>query len=161
MKKIIIGSFILLGAMPANAQKESDSKIKFNVAAELGLANGALGLTHSLGLGATAQIEYEINEKTRATAMSGIINYSGRSIDGTTKFSGLTAIPILVGAKYYFSDNFYGAAQLGISLFSGTSPLTYAPGVGFMINEKIEALVKYTGYANLGGAFGVRVAYNL
>jgi hypothetical protein len=161
MKKIILAAFILIGAISANAQKGNDSKINFNVGAEIGFANGNLGITHSLGLGATAQIEYEVNEKTRAIATSGIINYSGRSIDGATKFSGLTAIPVLVGAKYYLSDNFFGTAQIGLSLFSGVSPFTYSPGLGFMINEKIEALVKYTGYSNLGGAFGVRVAYNL
>jgi hypothetical protein len=164
MKKIIISSLILIGSISVDAQKQKDSKISFNVAAEIGIANGNFGVTHSLAIGATAQIEYEVNEKTRITANSGIIQYSGRSVSDAFKYTGVTAIPVLVGAKYYFSDNFYGAAQLGLSIFSGivgSSKLTYSPGLGFMINEKIEALVKYTGYANLGGAFGVRVAYNL
>ena len=165
MRLLILAVLITTTALTTTAQKGNDSKIKFNVGAELGFANGAFGNTHSFAIGATAQIEYQVNEKTRATANSGIIQYSGKSIDATTKFSGITAIPVLVGAKYYFSDNFYGAAQLGLTIFSGalvgTSKFTYSPGLGFMINDKIDATLKYTGFSNLGGAFGVRVAYNL
>ncbi len=161
MRTLLLAVFINVFSIATNAQKGNDSKINFNVGAELGFANGGLGVTHSLGIGATAQIEYAVNEKTRATAMSGVLNYSGKSIDGATKFSGLTAIPVLVGVKYYLSDNFFGTAQLGVSLFSGVTPFTYSPGIGFMINGKVEAQLKYTGYANLGGAFGIRVAYNL
>jgi hypothetical protein len=164
MKKIMICSFIVIGALATKAQK-NESKVNFNVGAELGLATGNLNIAYSLGIGATAQLEYSMDEKSRITVNSGIIQYVGRKIPGgSTKYRSTAVIPILAGIKYDFASNFYGSAQLGVSVFSGvgqTSKFTYIPGLGFRINEKLDALLKYTGYSDAGGAFGVRVAYSL
>jgi hypothetical protein len=163
MKKIIISSFILIGALTATAQK--GSKMGFNIGAELGFATGNLNLAYSIGIGATAQLEYAMDEKSRITVNSGIIQYVGKKISGTAlKNQSNAVIPILAGVKYNFASNFYGSAQLGVSLFTGkvgATKFTYEPGLGFKINEKLDALVKYTGYSDFGGAFGVRVSYSL
>ena len=112
-----------------------------------------------------------MDEKSRITLNSGIIQYVGRelpnSIPGVAaaKVRNNAVLPILGGVEYDFASNFYGSAQLGVSVFAGSSGLgskfTYIPGLGFRINEKLDALLKYTGYSDLGGAFGVRVAYSL
>jgi hypothetical protein len=165
MKKIIITSLFLTCTLLLTAQKNSDSKINFNVGAELGFATGLLNEAYSITYGATAQIEYQINDKTRVTANSGIQQFVGRKIPGTSlKNQSNSVIPILAGAKYYLSDNFFGSAQLGVSLFTGkvgATKFTYMPGLGFKINDKVEAMVKYTGYSDFGGAFGARVSYSL
>jgi hypothetical protein len=170
MKKIIFSSIIILvTAYSANAQK--DSKVNFNIGAELGFATGNLNIAYSLGIGATAQLEYAMDEKSRITLNSGIIQYVGRKLPNSVpgiaaaKYRNNAVLPILAGVKYDFASNFYGSAQLGVSVFAGSSGLgskfTYVPGLGFKINEKLDALLKYTGYSDLGGAFGVRVAYSL
>ncbi len=164
MKKIVLSLSIIIVSLTSNAQKD-DSKVKFNVGGELALATGNLNIAYSVGLGATAQLEYRIDEKTHLSLNSGIIEYVGRKIENTTtKIRNTAVIPILGGVKYNFASNFYGAAQLGISIFSGagqTAKFTYIPGLGFEINDKVDVLLKYSGYSNAGGAFGVRVAFAL
>jgi hypothetical protein len=170
MKKWILSASFLLGTfLSTNAQK-NDSKINFNVGAELGFATGNFNGAYSIGIGATAQLEYAIDEKSRITVNSGIIQYVGRKLPAipgvaAAKVRNNATLPILAGVKYDFASNFYGSAQLGVSVFAGSSGLaskfTYIPGLGFRINEKLDALLKYTGYSDLGGAFGVRVAYTL
>ncbi len=165
MKNTVITILMMLGSLIANAQKNNDSKIDFNVGAELGFATGILNSAYSITYGATAQLEYQINDKTSITGNSGIQQFVGRKLPGTSlKNQSNTLIPILAGGKYYISDNFFGSVQLGLSLFTGkvgATKFTYAPGLGFKINDKVEALVKYTGYSNFGGAFGARVSYSL
>jgi hypothetical protein len=147
------------------AQKRDESKIRFNVGAELGLATGILKDYYSIGIGATAELEYLVDDNLSVTANSGIIQYVGRKIPNTTtKYLSSATIPILIGGKYMLSDNFFGTLQLGTSLFSGVDKgarFTYIPGLGFKVNEKITAQIKYTGYSSFGGAFGVRVSYSL
>ncbi len=166
MKKLVLGLLLAITALQIQAQKKnSDSKIGFNVGAELALATGNLNTTYSIGLGATANLEYMVDEKITAYVNSGILQYVGRKIAGTNLKARNTAVfPILGGVKYNFASNFYGVAAVGVSVFSGagqSSKFTYLPGLGFKANDKFDILLKYTGYANAGGAFGVRVSYAL
>jgi hypothetical protein len=164
MKKLTVVILMVCVSIIANAQKDN-SKVNFNLGAELGLATGNLNIAYSIGIGATAQLEYAMDEKSRITVNSGIIQYIGKKISGTAlKNQSNAVIPVLAGVKYDFASNFYGSAQLGVSLFTGkvgATKFTYVPGLGFRINEKLDALLKYTGYSDFGGAFGVRVAYSL
>jgi hypothetical protein len=170
MKKLVLSLAIVTACLNSNAQKD-ESKVKFNVGGELALASGNLDAIYSIGLGATAQLEYGIDEKTHITLNSGILQYVGRKVESPIpnspafKIRNSAVIPILAGVKYNFASKFYVAAELGVSIFSGSSSLgskfTYIPGLGFKVNDKWDALIKYTGYSNAGGAFGVRVAYTL
>ncbi len=163
MKKLVFSLAIVVISFASKAQKNSN--VSFNVGAELGLATGNLNTVYSIGIGATAQLEYKMDENANLTVNSGIIEYVGKKISGsTTKFRSSAAIPVLAGVKYYFASNFYGAAQLGVTIFSGvggSSKFTYSPGLGFKVNEKADVLLKYTGYSDAGGAFGIRVGYTL
>jgi hypothetical protein len=166
MKKILFVLVLASTALQMQAQKKnSDSKISFNVGGELALSTGSLNDKYSLGLGATAQLEYAYDEKINFTLNSGILQYIGKKIPGgTTKERNRAVFPVLGGAKYNFAKNFYGSAAIGVSIFSGSggsSKFTYIPALGFKANDKIDVLLKYTGYANSGGAFGVRVSYAL
>ncbi len=165
MRKIFFALVAMLVTVCSFAQNKSDNKITFNVGGELGLATGNLGNVSSLGLGATAQLEYALQDKTYITLNGGIIEYFGKKIPSTnTKYISSAAIPLIGGAKYFFADNFYGDAKIGVTIFSGyttNAKFTFSPGLGFKINEKWDALLKYTGYAGTGGAFGVRIGYVL
>jgi hypothetical protein len=166
MKKILFVLVLAITALQMQGQKKnSDSKIAFNVGGELALATGNLKSLYSIGLGATAQLEYQYDEKMRIVVNSGILQYVGRKTTPGQKNRNSAVIPVLGGVKYNFASNFYGAAEVGVSIFSGSaSPgtkFTYVPALGFSANDKIDVLLKYTGYANAGGAFGVRVSYAL
>jgi hypothetical protein len=167
MKKSLFVACLVLTTIFANAQKRSsDNKVSFNVGGELALATGDFSSTHSFGIGATAQLNYNLEENIDLIANAGIIAFSGKKIEGTnSKYKGIALIPILVGGKYYFSENFYGQAALGLGIFNGSgssvNKFSYSPGLGFKINDKLDALVKYTGYTKVGGSFGVRVGYTL
>jgi hypothetical protein len=172
MKKILFVLALAIAAFQTQAQKKnSDSKISFNVGGELALATGNLKDAYSIGLGATGQLEYQYDEKMRIIVNSGIIQYVGKKITNpipntpAIKIRNSAVIPVLGGVKYNFASNFYGVAEVGVSIFSGSSSLgskfTYIPALGFSANDKIDILLKYTGYANAGGAFGVRVSYAL
>jgi hypothetical protein len=167
MKKVLLILVLVISVSQIKAQrKNNDSKIRLNVGGEIGLATGDLNSRYSLGLGATVNLEYLIDEKLTAYANSGLIEFIGKKIPGTnTKYRSTATFPIIGGVKYYFANNFYGTAALGVTIFSGagiqSNKFTYLPGLGFKANDKVDILFKYTGYANAGGAFGVRVSYAL
>ena len=166
MKKIIFVLAVSVLALNTNAQKNNnDSKIGFNVGAELGIVTGNLNSSYSIGLGATANLEYKVDDKLTALINSGLIEFVGKKVPGTQlKNRNSATIPVLGGVKYYLANNFYGQAALGFTVFSGAggfSKFTYSPALGFKANDKMDILFKYTGFANAGGAFGVRVSYAL
>ena len=161
MKKLISILLTLIVSIATTAQK--DAKVNLTIGGELGLATGNLNGAYSIGIGATAQVEYKLDDKVHITANSGLIQYVGKKIKGTAlKNQSNAVIPVLAGAKYFFAHNFFGNLQLGVTVFTGKvggNKFTYVPGLGFMINEKVDLLFKYTGYTQLGGAFGVRIGY--
>ena len=161
MKKLIIAFFITATALSANAQKNKN--VKFSVGAELGVPTGNLNTVYSLAVGATAQADVKIDKDAAVTFNTGVIQYLGKKVKNTNlRYRSQAFIPLLVGVKYYFTPMVYGSGQLGTSISTaqgGGSTFTYIPGVGFKFDEKIDLLVKYTGYSGDGGAFGVRLGY--
>jgi hypothetical protein len=182
MKKLLMSAAIIVLAVGVNAQKGSDDvkKVKFSAGLEAALPLGDFGKAYSFGIGATAQVDYNVAENLDLTGNVGYISFSGKTIStpavtvgGTVIFPATNVkvpsvgyIPVLVGAKYLFSENIYGSAQLGVTIASAkgssSSVFTYAPGIGYKISDNLDALLKYTGYSQNGGSsstIGVRVAY--
>ncbi len=161
MKKLLLGVLILLAAT-ANAQKTK--KLKFSVGPEIAAVTGNLNTRYSIAIGATAQMDYTISSDAAVTLNAGLIQLLGRKIaNTTTKYQSTTLIPLLVGVKYYFIPKLYGSAQLGTSVSTrtgGGSTFTYVPGIGYKIDEKLDLLLKYTGYSGDGGTFGVRLGFS-
>lgn len=159
MKKLITTLVIIVVALNVNAQKN----VKFSLGAELGVPTGNLNTIYSVAVGATAQADVKIDTDAALTFNTGIIQYVGKKIKNTNfKYRSEALIPLLVGVKYYFSPMVYGSGQLGTSISTaqnGGSTFTYIPGVGFKFDERIDLLLKYTGYSGDGGAFGVRLGY--
>ena len=158
MKKLL-SLVLLFAALSATAQKN----LKFSIGAELASATGNLNKFYSFGVGATAQVDYMVTNDLALTGNAGVIELVGRKIGGTnTKNRSNAVIPLLVGIKYYITPALYGSGQLGTSVFSlgNGSVFTYSPGLGYKINSKIDALLKYTGYSSIGGTFGIRIGYS-
>ena len=162
MKKLILAFIITATAISVNAQKNKN--VIFSLGAELGVPTGNLNTIYSVAVGATAQADIKIDTDAALTFNTGIIQYVGKKIKNTNfKYRSEALIPLLVGVKYYFTPMVYGSGQLGTSISTqqnGGSTFTYIPGVGFKFDERIDLLVKYTGYSGDGGAFGVRLGYS-
>ncbi len=161
MKKMILIAVIIIAAINTKAQKSNT--IRFSLGAEVGAVTGNLNSVYGAAFGATAQVEYKATEDLGITGNAGIINLTGKKISGTNlKYKSSALIPLLVGIKYYFSPKAFGSAQIGTSVSTksgGGSSFTYIPGVGYQFSERIDALVKYTGYSSDGGTFGLRIGY--
>ena len=161
MKKLILASIITATVISVNAQKNKN--VIFSLGAEFGVPTGNLNTIYSVAVGATAQADIKIDTDAALTFNTGIIQYVGKKIKNTNfKYRSEALIPLLVGVKYYFTPMVYGSGQLGTSISTqqnGGSTFTYIPGVGFKFDERIDLLVKYTGYSGDGGAFGVRLGY--
>ena len=165
------------------AQKESkeDSKpLSFSIGVDGSLPLGTFGDSYNIGIGGSAQADYKVAESFAITLNAGYLTYSGKSyqtivginpitfqpIYGTAKYAAFNLIPVLAGAKYWFSPNVYGSAQLGLSFASGNgnsgSNFTYAPGVGVKFSQ-FDVLLKYTGISGNGSsinAAALRAAFN-
>ncbi len=173
MKKVILSLAIAAIAFSVNAQdSKSDKPLKFSVGVEAGLPLGDFKETSKFGIGGSVQGEYAAAEKVGLTLNAGFLSFSGKSIteDGETfKYPSLSIIPVLAGAKYYFTEKVYGHAQVGLSFMSvkfegvssSTSGFTYAPTIGVMPSENIDISLKYVGISKEGTTsfLGLRVAY--
>ncbi len=160
MKKLIFAACFMIAAFGANAQTKN---IKVSIGAEFSGVIGNLNNVYSIVAGATAQIDFKIDKDAAITLNTGIVDFIGKKIKGTNlKYRSVAAVPLLAGVKYYFVPKVYGSAQLGGTFFTnsgGGSAFTYVPGIGFQIDNNLDLLVKYTGYSDKGGAFGIRLGY--
>ena len=162
-------------AFSVNAQdSKSDKPLKFSVGVEAGLPLGDFKEYAKFGIGGSVQGEYAVMESLGLTLNAGFLSFGGKTVDlgglGSFKYGSTTLIPVLAGAKYYFTEKVYGHAQLGVSFLSykedgetsSSSAFTYAPGIGVMATENIDILLKYQAATKNGSSLsflGLRVAY--
>ena len=147
----------------ANAAEEGDHK---SIGINLGLPT-TTGYTAVIGV--DFKYEHFLQENLYLTGRLGFNYIPGKSYTfpdgngGTYSFSySAYQIPLLVGAKYFFSENVYGTAELGgvysgvkFNLFglTGTATTTgfaFAIGGGYKINDQIDLGLTYGGYDGFG-----------
>ena len=168
MKKIFLAITGIAFFSGAFAQKETDNSFRFSVGPEIGFATGDFNITHSVGIGATVQGEFNVFTGTNLTLTTGYISYAGKSAGSGIKYKAAGILPLKAGVKYFLSEGFYGAAQLGAGFFNngGGTAFAYTPMLGYEFNTKsgkaVDASFKYDGYsinkATLG-SIGFRLAY--
>jgi hypothetical protein len=168
MKKIFLAVAVTAICTGAFAQKGSDRKFGFSAGPEIGFATGNFNNTNSIGIGASVQAEFNVAPSTNITLTTGYLSYAGRSAGSGIKYKAAGVLPFKAGVKYYLSEGFYGAAQLGAGWFNngrGTA-LAYTPMLGYEFNTKtdkaVDASFKYDGYSINGSGFGsvgFRLAY--
>lgn len=144
MKKVLFTLALAIAAFAANAQKEdaaSAKKFIFGGGANLGIVVGDYSSIFSLAYGADLQGEYVASDKLGLTVSAGYVNFVAKS--GFSSGDGI--IPVLGGARYYFTEKVFGSAQAGVSFATGGGGtwFTFAPGVGFRINDNIDIMAKY------------------
>lgn len=125
-----------------NAQNTETKPFKIGVGLMAGLPMGDYSDFANLAYGIDLQGEYTIKPAFALTLSGGYLNFISKG-GGDLEVG---SIPILAGAKYYFSDKFYGCAQVGLTFFTvsgGGSSFTFAPGIGYKINKNFDVLAKY------------------
>ena len=130
MKKLLSVFFaVILFAGLLNAQGKKSLGVGLNVA--LPMSN--FGDVAGTGFGGTAVFELEFAPQIVGTGTAGYISWGGKDF-GSFSYS-YSAIPILVGVKYFFmpAGGFYANGQLGFYLFSADVdvPATTVAGITF------------------------------
>jgi hypothetical protein len=178
MKRVLVLLVVALFMVGfANAQT---SKIKIGVGPYIGLPMGSFGDVTSIGFGGLAQGEYDLAPQIVGTVTAGYLSFSGKSINGVDLGS-WSIIPILVGGKYFFTPNMYGAIQIGLNMVSYTAKVpyitSYAPltfgyrdetfsssefgfniGVGYEM-KPFDFLVKYGTFGSDASAISLTALY--
>jgi len=128
----------------------------------IGLPTGDYADVANFAYGVDIMGEYAVAPSFDLTFSTGCVNWAKKSgYTGDVKL-----IPVLAGAKYYFSDKLYGSAQAGLSFATESgagSVFTFAPGIGYKIADKFDLLLKYQSGSKNGSTvsfLGVRAGYS-
>ncbi|RCH55675.1 hypothetical protein DJ568_07245 [Mucilaginibacter hurinus] len=175
MKKIFTLAIVSLAALlSSNAYAQDVKKFTIGIGLEGALPVGGLKNAYSVGAGATVRAAFGVTDNSAVTLTSGAIAFipkdlsiGGQNVDLKAQIN----IPVKAGYKYFFSDNFYGIGEAGMSFIKtyvpngagGTtsvsgSEFTYAPGVGAQFGG-FDASLRYEGYSG-AGFLGLRLGFN-
>lgn len=160
MKKLLTVLFaIILFAGYTNAQKD----MSLGAGVIVSLPMGDFGDAANTGFGGTASFEMDLIPQLVGVGQAGYITW-GTDVDEVS----FSAIPILVGVKYFFVPGigFYGIGQLGLTIFSADTPeivtpigtfggsessteFTFGIGAGYEIPVAPNVALDFTGGFNL------------
>jgi hypothetical protein len=169
MKKLVLALAVVCASTFVSKAQMKAGDFKFGVGLHFGLPTGDFHTTSSFGIGGEVQGEYAFADNLTAVATSGFTYFAGKSFDdgagGTYKIN-YGHIPVLVGARYYASEQFFVGAQIGYGHYSaaysgsngfsgvtgGSGGFEYRPQVGYSANP-IQFILSYDGTAVTGGTF--------
>jgi hypothetical protein len=174
MKKILL-TLAVIGAATfssfAQTTATTSSKVneggKFSIGIDGALSTGAASNFYSFGIGGSIKYEAPTALNTFFTISGGYESFLYKSefkVPGYSSADGF--VPLKAGIKHYFNDGFFGEAQAGISIYTGTGSFTsfaYSPGIGYSFNGGFEAGVRYEAWVKDGtmGQVALRLAYRL
>lgn len=171
MKKILLAAaFVLtLGSASAQVSEIVKGKPRFSVGLEAGLPTGDAAEGFGVFLGGSAKVEVPLSGSLYGTGSAGFVNlsYEKDVKDAIDDLPKQNFIPVKVGAKYFFTQNIYGAGELG-AVFgtaegAGTA-FAWTPGIGlsYPVSDKnnIDFDIRYESWANDGSLnqIGFRIA---
>jgi hypothetical protein len=132
--------------MSANAQGD----FKFGVGPQIGLPIGDASDISSFTIGGEVQGEVKFNESASFIATTGYTHFIGKDFGGIKLNYGV--VPILVGARYYPSENFFLGGQVGYGFFTGDASsggFAYKPQVGYDAGT-VQIALSYNGVSKNG-----------
>tara|TARA_R110002073_G_scaffold4213_1_gene27906 strand:+ start:46156 stop:46650 length:495 start_codon:yes stop_codon:yes gene_type:complete len=138
----------------------------FNGGIHLGIPVGDVSDFSGFNMGVDLSYLMEIADGLEAGFATGYSHFTGKDVDfGEISFEAedFGFIPLAGTARYGFSDQVFGALDLGyaISTNGGTGGFYYQPKVGY-IAEMMDIFAFYKGISANGGtvaSFGVGAAY--
>jgi hypothetical protein len=181
MKKVLIVAVLTAVSLAGFSQdKKNDKPLSFTVGVQGDLPIGNIFSEgafkekfsdhSSFGIGGYVQGKYSVAENMWLTLHAGYTSFLAKE----DSLDNISAIPVLAGFKYNFTEMVFATAQLGVSfLDDGTdnyTAFTYAPGIGVTFS-KFDLSLHYTGRSfKLGeeplkvdanmSSIGLRVGYN-
>lgn len=160
MKKTLLASIVLLFSFVCTNAQMTQGDFTFGAGIQLALPMGTFGNSYSFGIGAQLQGEYALTDQISGLATTGYTSFIGKTINtgfGDFKVPSVGHIPILVGARFYPSEQFFVGAQVGLGLYTGsgssTSGFEYRPQVGYNADQ-FQVILSYDATAVTGGTFG-------
>ena len=171
MKKatIVLALLVACFAGTASAQDAYVPTWAFGFDARGMLPMGDFGDVSEWGVGGTAYLAFNVAPQVALTGRAGYLYFGGKEypaaiglITGTAK-TNFNMIPILVGAKFFFSEGdmrVYGAGEAGLFMLSGTA--TFTPdGGGTETEVDLDGESKFGVVPTLGAQFKAGDAMNV
>jgi len=158
-KQLLILAVLFLSITAVNAQSKSDDGVVFGGGVNLALPIGNNFSTYySFGIGLKVQAEKMFTDQVSGIGSIGYTDFFAKSFDdgsgNSVKASAFGLIPILVGARYYASTNFFIGAQIGLGIGTGggssTSGFDYLPQIGYNADQ-YQVVLGYNGLSESGG----------
>ena len=115
-----------------------------------------------MAYGFDLQAEFPVAPSLGLTLSAGYVDWVWKSgiKEGVEAIMGqsvsFSMIPVFGGAKYYFTDKFYGSAQLGVTFFTmkdAGNAFIFAPGLGIKVTDNFDLLLKYQTASKEGSHF--------
>lgn len=141
-------------------QDTFERKVNVGVAISSGVPIGTFSSVYSFAFSGNIKAELPTSQKFLLTLNAGYVQFL-RKRGG----EGIAFIPVLGGFKYHFEPKVFITVQAGFAIptFRNTGTVfCFAPGVGYNISKKLEAVAGYNGYAEYGfvlGSTGIELAY--
>lgn len=163
MKKVIFLVFVLAASVAVYAQS-SGAKTGFSGGVRFALPLGNFHLTHSVGIGAELQAEHKLSPNTSLTGTTGYTNFIGKSEKYSgynIKYDAVGYIPLLVGARYYPTQNVFVGGKAGYGILTGSGgAFNFEPQIGYN-TEKFQLALGYNALVDDGtlGHLGVSAVY--
>lgn len=159
--KLLVFVVLVALTLSVKAQSSDEKPFKIGAGALIGLPVGDISDVASLAYGVDVLCEYAVAPEFGVTLSAGYLDWAKKS--GVSGNMGV--IPVLVGAKYFFTDNIYGSGQIGISFYTESragNAFTWAPGIGYKISDNLDLLLKFESWSKNSittSFFGLRVGY--
>ena len=162
MKKLLLALTVICASVITSKAQMAAGDFKFGAGIHLGLPIGDFHNTASFGIGAELQGEYAFAENLTGVVTTGYTYFVGKSIDvgaGQSFKINYGHIPVLVGARFYPSEQFFVGAQIGYGHYSasgdgsgGSGGFEYRPQIGYNA-DPIQLILSYDGTSVSGGTF--------
>ena len=147
MKKVLlVAAFTVAGFIGANAQKD----FKLGAGINVGLPVGDLKTLSNFAVGAELQGELGFNETVKGLGTIGYTHFIGKDFGGVKPKFGF--VPILVGARFYASQQFFFSGQVGYGFATGDldgGGFAYKPQVGYDAG-KLQVAFSYNAISDEG-----------
>lgn len=153
-KLFIIFSFFISFTSFAFSQNGFNAGASFNIGFPVGSFNGIA----KTGIGGSVIAEYDFNNKFSATFSVSIQNFGSEiprfAIKGSTVDISITSVPVLLGARYYFTPDLFLLAEGGTHFFRVNADIS-----DLFNKQKLSTDYESKFGGGLGGGIRYRLAY--
>lgn len=153
------------------AQVRGQDGPKLGIGADFAFPQGSYGDRADFGAGVSLLYQHPVSARLNITGNVGYLRFTGEGTYVNLKFKE-GFVPIKAGARYFVSENIYGAGEVGVVFStangsgSGTA-FVYTPGLGvvFPVSDSgnIDLGARYERWTRSNGTIsliGIRAGYN-